>query len=105
MFGKNNKDEKICPFLKKACIKEQCMMYQTIEGVHPLTGKQIKESNCTFNNQILFLMELGRQLEGLRIINEEQRNQSAKMADNIISSIQLIKNGYTYISSIEDKRE
>lgn len=98
MIFKNKKENKqICPFIKGPCLEHDCVFYVKVQGKHPQTGKDIDYWDCTFKIQSLLLMDHGRQLEGIRIVSEETRNQTAKTSENLLKAAYLFNKGVTLI--------
>ncbi len=96
MFSKKEK-KPICPFLNKPCIEKECILFVNVIGKHPQTGKDIDMWDCSFKIHNLLLMEHGRQLEGLRIVSEESRNQTVKTAENLLKAAYLFNKGMTLV--------
>lgn len=96
MFGKKER-KNICPFLNKPCIEKDCILFVNVQGKHPQTGKDIDMWDCSFKIQNLLLMEHGRQLEGLRIVSEETRNQTIKTAENLLKASYLFNRGFRMV--------
>lgn len=103
MFGKKE-NKKICPFINKTCLEHKCMFFVNVVGKHPQTGKDIDMWDCTFKIQSLLLMEHGRQLEGLRMVSEETRNQTSKTCENLIKAAYLFNRGATLVDYDSGKR-
>ena len=93
MFFKKEEKKLICPFLDKECLTNKCMMWTNIQGKHPQTGKDIDYWDCSFKIQNFLILEQGRQIEGLRIVNEETRNQTIKNGENLIKAAYLFHKG------------
>lgn len=101
---RNKENKKICPFLNKPCLEHNCVFFVNVIGKHPQTGKDIDMWDCTFKIQSLLLMEHGRQLEGLRIVSEETRNQTEKTCDTLIKAAYLFNRGATLVDYNSGKR-
>lgn len=45
---KLKKGERLCPFIGKACVGEECRLWIKVIGTDPQTGRSIDQYNCTF---------------------------------------------------------
>lgn len=49
LFGKKkDPDERLCPFMRCACVGAQCRLWIKVVGLDPQTGRPIDNYNCTF---------------------------------------------------------
>lgn len=77
MLGRKSK-EKICPMLKKPCIKYDCMWFVQIRGKHPQTGESVDEWDCAMVWQPLLLIENSSQQRSTGAAIESFRNEMIK---------------------------
>lgn len=76
MFSSSNK--KLCPLLKKECIRHQCEWFTHVRGVNPNTGQDIEEWQCVVNLVPILLIENSQQQRSTAAAVESFRNESVK---------------------------
>lgn len=77
MFNKNP-DQKLCPLLKKACIKHECQWYTHIRGTHPQTGEYVDTFDCSMVVMPILMIENAQQSRQTGAAVESFRNEMVK---------------------------
>jgi hypothetical protein len=77
----------ICPFLKKACIEHQCMMYTHVTMTDPQTGLSKDEYTCCIPLSVMMHIESARQTKGVQASVESMRNEVVKRQDELNSAV------------------
>lgn len=66
-----------CPYTKKVCHGSSCPLYVTVSGTDA-QGDAVNQGACAPAAQLLFTVELTRQLDGLQKVQETHRNEHVK---------------------------
>lgn len=71
----------LCPFLKKACIEHDCMMYTHLTMVNPQTAVAQDQWGCAVQWLPVLLVENAKQGRGVQAAVESTRNEITKRQD------------------------
>lgn len=67
---------KKCPFTKKRCMGDECMMWITIQGENPQTGQRLDDTpGCAFQFLPLMQIETSKEVRGAAKATEQLRNR------------------------------
>lgn len=72
----------ICPLLKKECIEHKCAFFTHIVGMHPQTGKELDQWDCSIRWLPILITEGARQTHNACAGIESMRNEIVKRMDN-----------------------
>jgi hypothetical protein len=71
----------ICPFLKKACIQHDCMMFTHLTMIHPQTGAGVDEFGCAIAWMPILLIEGSNQSRKVAASVDSARNEITTRQD------------------------
>jgi len=71
----------ICPFLKKACIEHDCMLYTHLTFVNPQTAVSEDKWACSIALVPIMLVESSRTTRGVQAAVETARNDICERQD------------------------
>lgn len=71
----------ICPFLKKACIEHDCMLYTHVTYVNPQSGIGEDKYACSIALVPVMLIENARKTGGVQSAVENARNEICERQD------------------------
>ena len=81
----------LCPFLKKACIEHQCVMYTHIVMNNPQTAVTEDKWTCAVALLPILLIENSRASRGTSAAVESFRNESCERQDAFLALAQQAK--------------
>lgn len=79
--------EKLCPIIGKACLREGCEFWVSIQMVKLETQEHYFEHKCVVNAIAPMLIELVKKTGGVQAAIEDQRNKMDLGNKNLISMI------------------
>jgi hypothetical protein len=71
----------ICPFLKKACIEHECMLYTHVTMQHPQTGASTDQFGCAVAWLPILMVEGARHTRGVQAAVESTRHEITQRQD------------------------
>lgn len=79
MFNKSS--EKLCPLIRKPCLKHGCEYYVSIRGRNPQTGEEVDGWDCVNKWIPLLLIENSQQQRQTGAAVESFRNEMIKSSE------------------------
>ena len=79
MFNKSS--DKLCPLIRKPCIKHSCEYYVSIRGKNPQTGEEVDGWDCVNKWLPMLLIENSRQQCQTGAAVESFRNEMVKSTE------------------------
>ncbi|MGK8202890.1 hypothetical protein ACRS8P_29285 [Burkholderia cenocepacia] len=81
----------LCPFMKKACVQHDCMLYTHITMVNPQTGVNEDKWACSVALVPILLVENARQTRGAQAAVESMRNDVVERQDTLNRAVMLAR--------------
>ena len=78
----------LCPLLKKPCIEHQCAFFTHIIGMHPQTGKELDQWDCSVRWLPVLMTEGARQTHNAVAAIESMRNEVVQRQDTLNAAIE-----------------
>lgn len=78
----------ICPFLKKACIEHQCMLYTHVQMQDPQSGLSKDQWTCALALIPILVIEGARQTRNVQASVDSMRNEVVKRQDVLNAAIE-----------------
>jgi len=76
---------KRCPFLKKDCIEDKCMLFSRSVKTEVTTQKQIPLNTCTLNLIPDMLLDVIKNTNGTQAAVEHRGNEQIKRQDTLLT--------------------
>lgn len=91
MFSKKT-DKLLCPFDKKACVKERCVGWQTGPAEKDIDGvkQTVMHSDCFIIWDLLYKKAIANRTDGTQIAVESLRNQVAT-GNEVMQRLQVVR--------------
>jgi len=83
----------ICPFLKKACIEHDCMMWTHVTMTNPQTGLAVDNYSCAIAWLPTLLIENSSQGRKVAASVDSMRNEVVQRQDTLNSAIAIASQG------------
>ncbi len=78
----------VCPFLKKACIEHDCMLYTHVTMTNPQTGVGQDQFGCAVAWLPVLLIEGANQTRHVQAAVESTRNEIVQRQDTLNAAIE-----------------
>jgi hypothetical protein len=72
-----------CPFIKKACMEHECMLFTHVQMTDPQTGKDRDEWACSLALIPVMVVEGARVTRGVQAAVESTRNEIIQRQDTL----------------------
>lgn len=80
---------KRCPFLNKACIEHDCMMWTHVTGKHPQTGAVEDVWDCSIKWMPILMVENSREVRHGAAAVESARNEITSRQDVLNNAVTM----------------
>jgi hypothetical protein len=83
MFGRRP-EEKVCPLVKGACLRDGCTFWTHIRGKHPQSGAEIDMPDCAIRYLPVLLIEGAKESRETAAAVESFRNEMVNQGDRAL---------------------
>lgn len=80
MFSKQKTGMKLCPFIRKACIGDECAMYTSVRGYDSNSGAEIDAKECALALLPLLSINTANEARKAAAATESLRNTIFSLA-------------------------
>ena len=78
-----------CPLLKEECIQFKCAFWTHLRGLHPQTGQELDEYDCSIRWLPILLIENAKEVRQGAAAVESFRNKAVEAVSPLVSFAQL----------------